>query len=205
MRTSIVPEHLEKMKQLTEKLYQKANSDQFRRGMTWYKNCSDQLDILANRYKVDYKKVAAMFAALSPAVSVERNFFEVELLLICLTTNEDFKNFNFTTYGNNVQKAANIYFSKDEPDVFFNKISKTYNFYLNLTNYSNAVTIDRHILSALEFNTHYKALTPQRYKDLVGLFQDLSAKFKCKPRQLQAVVWVVYREQYLNYEPDYIQ
>src|SRR5687767_1063386 len=92
-------------------------------GQNWYIEAHNFAFILSQTYQINLDKVCAVISALSPAVSWDQNKKDAKALCQLFDLNLHNENVyqyhNFSTYGQNVQKAVNILNSDKSPIEFF--------------------------------------------------------------------------------------
>lgn len=173
------------------KLYNQSDKS----GKDWYRQANEFCRSVATKYDIELPVVCAILSALSPGTNWEVNKRDCEGLIVA---NKGGKyRFRFTTYGQNVIKAQRIYKGELSPFEAFNPKTgaKTYNFFLNVLNPENPVpvTIDRHTYTVATGET-YKGLTPKQYGLIVEHYHKAASKLGILASELQAVLWVSYRE-----------
>ena len=176
------------------KLY---NNLPIKEGINWYNDASDFCRKVSDKYGIEFDKVTAIKSALSPACNYETNKKDL-IALIEINQGIKRKGYKFSTYGQNVIKAQKIFDGGLLPESAFNVKTgaKTYNFFYNmlLPESSEYVTIDRHayrIATGLE----YGQITPKQYREIALHYTQSAHKIGILPNQLQAVLWVNFRDQ----------
>ena len=177
------------------RLVKKLNDSDIINGLSWYPIAREKSLEISEKLGVDFLKTAGVISALSPAVRWEINLKDAENLLFYLVNDLDHIP-TVSTYGNNVLKAIKIFESDGKKETISNILLgksgfKTKNFFLNIIGEPQAVTIDRHILSALNFKE--KSLTKKRYYNLEKAFQRIANNKNYNPMDLQAAIWVYYK------------
>jgi len=179
-------------------MYKSVPKTQLKNSVNWYNKANNYANYLSTRYKVDFNKVCAVISALSPACKWEVNKKDAEKLILCYVLNDNFTNYNISTYSANIVKAWNILVSTKNPIEFFSLKTgaKTYNFYLNILQPSNDnyVTIDRHAIAIHKGNkvTKQTHLTVKQYNNIANDYKETALKVGLIPCQLQAVLWEYY-------------
>lgn len=168
-----------------------ANQKEIEEGRLWYLKARKRCRNIANRTKTPFIKVVGMFAALSPACPIDKNFKDVEGLIKS-------SSYKCTTYNNNKNKAESIYYL-ERPTVkeICNILNgqKITRFFLNTYSHKyEVVTIDRHAIS-LYFGTfdHKFIQTPKRIHKIRQDYKEVANEFKLRPYQLQAITWLVWK------------
>jgi hypothetical protein len=156
-------------------------------GMTWYDQARREAHRLADKYDVDFCRVAAIISALSPANYWQQNLKDSENVLIEYRTGLRAK---VATYNQNRLKALRILESNDAPLSFFTAL-KTRAFYLNIVNPSSEdVVIDRHMAKILLGWTLDKSwINKTQYRKAAKIVKNLAYKLGFKPYELQAILW----------------
>jgi hypothetical protein len=182
-------------------LFNSATASQLAEGLNWYQSAHNHAVKLSEQYNVSLSKVCGVISALSPATNWHKNIKDTEELLKGNSTHK------FSTYGQNVLKAYKILNASLEMDIelFFNLKTgaKTFNFYKNILNPKciNYVTIDRHayaIWVGSDTGSGAKAINLKLYREIAADYIAVAEQVGITPLQLQAVTWVVYREQFVN-------
>ena len=180
-----------------QRIFERTDDTSKAEGLEWYQQAHEFCKQVSLKYNVELPKVCGILSALSPATNWEANKRDC-INLIKVNGNAYSKQFKFTTYGQNVLKAQDIFRSVINPDNAFNPKTgaKTYNFYHNVLHPTNEtyVTIDRHAYT-IATNNVYKHLTPKQYGIVADHYRRSADKVKLLPNQLQAILWVSYRKQ----------
>lgn len=168
-------------------------------GLNWYATAHNFCVQLSTKYETPLNKVCAIMSALSPATNYEQNKKDTENFL--KVQKGIIKGYKCTTYGQNVEKAKEIYASAIDPINFFSMKTgpKTYNFYLNVLNPKDAtaVTIDRHAY-AIATGKKYSGLGKVAYEKIARKYSLAAKKLNLLPLELQAILWVDYRIKEVN-------
>lgn len=177
------------------KLFNKVPTEPLREGIEWYKQANLFCHGLSIKFEIELSVVCGIMSALSPGTNYEQNKKDV-FALISANKDGGRRNVRFTTYGQNVLKAQDIYSGVRNPfEAFSVKTgAKTYNFFHNLLDPSSAefVTIDRHAFTIATEQT-YKGLTMKQYEKVADWYKRAADKLGLIPCQLQAILWVDYR------------
>jgi hypothetical protein len=181
------------MKNLT-KLYNKITNKA--EGLSWYTEGHYFCKNTGEKYGIPLPIVCAILSALSPASNWERNKLETITLIRGARHGEG--SFKFTTYGQNVIKATDILEGRRDPYKSFSMKTgaKTYNFFHNLLEPldSQYVTIDRHAYR-IATGEEYISIGIGKYREIADHYRRSADRIGILPCQLQAVLWVWYREQ----------
>lgn len=178
-------------------------------GQTWYEN--NKYHIFNNvvlkaplKDLISLKVYLAVVAILSPANSWNSNQWDANILVLRFFGIDEAKGYKYRTYSTNVAKAElllkRVYLQHwNEQNAIETALNiptslKTWNFYNNLLDpkNNNFVTIDRHILRIMGFET--KSISPQNYNVLKDIFIEYWAvrQFNFSVSSLQAILWVNY-------------
>ena len=161
-------------------------------GANWYPEALAYCKELSAKYGIPLANVVGALAALSPASSWERNKQETDWLLAGIKGIKVPK-FKFTTYGANVIKAERIALGEDPMKLLNPKTGpKTYYFYWSIMGCSESVCIDRHAYT-IATGEPYKGLKPKQYRLVADHYKRAAKRLNVMPSQLQAVLWVDYR------------
>jgi hypothetical protein len=171
------------------------STDDLINGCDWYLDAKQFCTTISEKYSIDFLKVAGIVSALSPACNWEQNKKDAESFIMHLKYLSDYIPV-VCTYGNNAYKSEIIFNSNgnknDIATILLGKSGyKTKSFFLNMIGEFNEVTIDRHILKAVNFKE--KCLTKKRYYSLVTEFKKVAEKVRISPMDLQAAIWVNYK------------
>jgi|APSaa5957512535_1039671.scaffolds.fasta_scaffold04851_3 hypothetical protein len=180
-------------------LFDTATPEQVEAGSIWYDEAREYATGLAIKHGYTVSTVCAVLSALSPAVSWNVNKRDAHTLLGLAAVGEtEPDNIPASTYGPQVEKALRIAWTGN-PDLIGNGL-KTVSFYLNMVGIQDGsvCTIDRHILGAATGSrdaTHKDiSVTSKRYFDVSAQIKRLARNRNLQPKQVQAVIWLTYRE-----------
>jgi hypothetical protein len=179
--------------------YNRADIDTIEAGLNWYNEAnelayrlgSDLHDRDGNYF--DTGITAQVISALSPAVSWGTNVKDATNMIVGYHSNNA-HNVVVSTYGANKTKAIAIL---DGEITIQDKARKTYSFYKNILLDDNYVTIDRHAYKALHGikKGGSEAITPKRYDSATKAYQDTAKQLGIKGYELQAIVWLQYKQE----------
>lgn len=174
---------------LEDALALRADVELWKRGLDWYPEARLAIQQLASIHGVEYRRAAAVVALLSPSCPWEGNLYDAARLLRAWSTRTPPP--PVRTYGPNRAKAW-LALCLPRPERLFGPQSlKTYRFYLNLTDPEHpGVTLDRHMLRYLRGLGFQGRLTPKRYRELEGVFQEAARELAVRPHELQAAFWL---------------
>ena len=191
-----------------EKVYNLCTDSEKGESLNWYKETNTFATHLSELFNLNSNvKVCGIISALSPAVNWERNKVDTHNFLALADANsseETILRGKFGTYKNNVLKAIEIYNLKSPTakkigEILLGKTGlKTMSFFYNIYDLNNEeiVTIDRHAVKVA--NNVYKgggvSVSKNQYKLTEKAYIKVAKKLNIKPYQLQAVVWVKYRQ-----------
>lgn len=177
-------------------ILQTATPEQLHNGLVWYKQAHAHCKYLASAYDISLDKVCQVMAILSPAVSWEVNKRDCERLL------EYGEAATVSTYGQNKAKALRVIAGLDTIN---EKALKTYSFYKNILNpeCTEHVTIDRHAFKAYKGKTKAGSVSVKvtDYRKAKKAYQRKAKELNMLPNQLQAIVWMSFRENVLGHKP----
>lgn len=171
-----------------------ADPDTFNDGLNWYNEAHSFCAITAIEHGLSLSSVAAIVAALSPAVAWEKNKEDAASLIV------DPENAIVSTYGKNREKAVQIVLGADPDEILGG--DKVISFYNNILypERNDRVTIDRHAIRAAigdfdnssDYLVKY-AYTPKRYANMANGYKLAAKQTNVLPHQLQAVAWLAVR------------
>lgn len=174
-------------------LIQQATPKQLADGLNWYTQANQFAQQLATDYGHSLDTVCQVIAILSPAVSWDINKRDTESLL------DQGANAVVSTYGQNKTKALSVLTGADQINP---KALKTYSFYRNLLapTCDKHVTIDRHAFKAYKKQTKAGSvsITPKQYELARKAYARKAKELNIVPCQLQAIIWMAYRENVRN-------
>jgi hypothetical protein len=169
-----------------EKYLSKATKQQLNEGLNWYKNINRYCRDLGERYNLPTYKVAAIMSILSPRTSFANNVHDTEKL-IQYRENANLRSPLFK------DKALRVFDtnSYEEAVSLFNENTgrKTLSFFENIMLIGNRATIDTHMIKFFNLGN----LTPKKYREAEKIIQDYALKVNLKPREIQAMLWVIIR------------
>lgn len=188
-------------------LYYGASPQELQEGLDWYKNAHEACDAIGRGYGIPVEKVAGVVAALSPGLQWKLNLEQAEYFIRHVQAGasmDDACALPVGVYGKgNRRKAYRILKSDGAFETVLGLLGKrgpkTRAFFTNIANpYSyGAVTIDRHAKGAayniIENRDKLTIVKESEYLTLQKVYQNVAARIGILPHQLQAVVWVVWR------------
>lgn len=163
-------------------------------GLNWYADARQECKRISQETGIPFISVCSIMAALSPMSPWERNKLDCEAL--CMGNEEH----RFTTFGANVRKATRLLVLTDYDDIITElNGQKITAFFDNIYNPdSDSITIDSHMVSIASGRRLSKAERPNVTKTLYLTIEDgvrhIADKFKLRPYELQAILWVTWRE-----------
>lgn len=179
-----------------------ASDAQRAEGLNWYPSALAQCGALAKRYGISAQAVAGVVAALSPGLRWEVNIDHAEQAISAWRNGASVDRPSswpvVGVYGrNNVRKALAILAGADPLELFSERTSpKVRSFFLSILGDQTQVCIDRHAIAAWR-GASLNGATPIRKSELTAARADyrlVADIVRVAPRDLQAVVWTVYRE-----------
>jgi len=174
--------------------------------MTWYADAHAFAWELAVEFNIGTDIAAGIIAALSPACDWEINKRQSREMLQVYAAGKSRRYFIGSTYPPQIRKAWAIrelqdhradYAEdcvKDAIDSLLGPTAwKTRAFFDNILrpDTSRAVTIDRHILVALDCDRRYSR--GPAYAEVAGVIRKAAGQRRIKPHQLQAIIWTTYK------------
>ena len=156
-------------------------------GIDWYFTANKVAAGLAELHGISVKKTSLVISALSPATDWDKNVIDAGNFI------ED-TNAVVSTYGNNKRIAARAL--SGEVEELNGK--KTRAFAKLIENpYADEVVIDRHAISVAlghkSDDTERRYYASTGYDLMVGAYHAAAVKLNLKASELQAIVWVSYR------------
>lgn len=171
-----------------------ASHHQIDEGLSWYADARSQCGRISQESNVPFITVCAVMAALSPMSPWEKNKLDCQAL--CMLDEEH----RFVTFGANVAKARRLLnmvdYSAIVDELNGQKITA---FFDNIFNPdSDTVTIDSHMVAIASGMKLSKKDRPNVTKTLYLTIEDsvriVADKFNFRPYELQAILWVTWRE-----------
>jgi hypothetical protein len=173
----------------------RATGTQIMHGERWYNEARLKAQHIAHSAGIDLATAADVISILSPANEWTNNVQEaLKLAFSYKREPQQLELLTFVTYKNNVNKA--IQRLKGHPVLkgASKTAPKTYRFAKNIQGDEEPVTIDRHMLRAVNF-PEGEGLNLGSYLHMEEAFQDYAAtRTDWTPAQLQAIIWTVQRE-----------
>ncbi len=178
------------------KLWEGATSAQRSYGMDWYKLARENTQTLAERFDVPTYRALGVVAALSPSSTWERNLSDAETAIRFHDSGRPIPS-HVGTYGEaNRTKAKRILDGEEPLDVLGGL--KVRSFYQNLLGVEDgSVTVDRHAKGAalgIRGDKETTLKSEGEYKWIAEHYRRLATTLGVRASELQAVVWVVWRD-----------
>lgn len=174
------------MKALLLDTLNNSKQNDFKHGMTWYKEARQWCQLQSEVYNVPLYKVVGVLAALSPRNKWNRNKED--------TINVIKHGFNAkcATFHNNKQKACDILKATSiEHVIKLLNGMKVQSFFSNIYHDDcNLVTVDVWAMRVVGFEGN---LTPKKYREIENVYRDMANELGMLPKQLQAITWSTYR------------
>ena len=186
--------------------YAISTSRQRATGSVWYPDALAFCWELADNHRMDTVKVTGVVAALSPAVYWDLNKRQAEALLQAYATGgmESADQVVLSTYGRQAVKAKRIlalpgdsfgYVSRTAIlDILGRRAFKTRTFFLSILDNDQAVCIDRHIITALNFSDRWVQGSVWCYDLLADAIRHAADDLGLVPHDLQAIIWITFKE-----------
>lgn len=188
-----------------QKWFERVDNNDVREGKLAYVNYNKVMLSFSNFYNVDIRKVTAVFVALSPNNSYDKNIRSLATVLDGFVKGTPLELIKVSTYKHCRDRAysylAGVEF--DQP----NRGLKILSFYKNILNPSdkNWVTVDGHIkaLYVDQELTMKEALVGKReYREIDKALKEVACEKNLIPNQLQAILWFTRKRVLgINYTP----
>lgn len=191
-----------KIRQNFRQIISQATPQTLQDGKVWYIEAKRWSDIVAHDNNVDREIVIGVLSALSPGVKWELNARQAENLIHGYTALSDVNGVVISTYKRQLKKAIEIldlhetnYVESDILDILGKRAYKTKSFYENIMNpYCDIhVTVDHHIWNAAGLATK-TWINKGEYTTISKIIIELSREYDLVPCQLQAIIWLTYKE-----------
>lgn len=173
------------------KTFSRATEEDYNEGMAWYTEANK----FAQSLHTDVRKAAGVIAALSPRQRWETNKKGAEKVFKALRNHSSIMP-NVAGVYLNAEKAWRIANGEDPEIVLIssdpNRYFKVRRFFSNILGEENLVTIDTWTALAAMDNPP-DSVRGRLYLDIEKRFQKMADKLKIPPRELQAICWVVER------------
>jgi len=186
--------------------YQLATAKQRAEGKAWYREARAFARELSRTYGIPLVQVCGVIAALSPSVAWDVNKRQAEALCRAFSNGGDLADVVVSTYGKQAAKAREIiqlaktrYDELDRRGLIFEILGvrafKTWAFFDNIYRLNGQdVTIDQHIIMAADFAELWTQSAKWCYDLLARSMRKVAEELKLKPHQLQAIIWLTYKE-----------
>ena len=179
----------------------RATPKELRDGMEWYDDAMAFAQLLSDTFGITRVIAAAIISALSPNNKWERNKVDAWALCQAYAKGLTLDDFKVCTYNSNKVRAWKI----RSGEIKITKDSrKTYAFALNVGDRDESVvTLDKWMARAFS-TTSLKpkdtptSFTPKQYDRFEAHFVKVAKRLGYKPYELQAIVWVVMRNRWLQ-------
>jgi hypothetical protein len=167
-------------------------------GLNWYNEAQDWAKYLAEIFRIDSYKAAAVISSLSPNNKWARN--KVDAFNVCQAWKDGkaATEVKVCTYGANKRKAFQILDGNTEITA---KSPKTHAFAANVGLLaSDFITVDKwHIRACLcspkeGVKDSVESCTPAQYRRIEALTLKLARKYGLKGYEVQAIIWVSIKE-----------
>jgi hypothetical protein len=173
------------------KTLNRATEAEYLEGMNWYISAKE----FASKLHPDIRKAAGVIAALSPRQRWEANMEGARKIFRSLNNGSSIMPKVGGVYLN-AEKAWRIAHGEDPDEVLKSsdpaRYFKVRRFFSNILGNHHLVTIDTWTAMAAMSNPP-DSIRGKLYLDLEKRFQRLAEKVKLPPRELQAICWVVMR------------
>jgi hypothetical protein len=187
-------------KRILKWLY-RATPEELREGLAWYDDAMAFAELLSDTFGITKVMAAAIISALSPNNKWPRNKVDAWNLCEAYAKGLTLDDFKVCTYNSNKVRAWKI----RSGEIKITKDSrKTYAFALNVGDRDESVvTLDKWMARAFS-TTSLKpkdtptTFTPKQYDRFETHFVKVAKRLGYKPYELQAIVWVVMRNRWLQ-------
>lgn len=183
--------------------FKNANQEQVLQGLHWYDDASQYASCLSSEFDTTKEIAAGVLAASSPQNKWERNKIDAYNILNAVNKNIPMDQVKVSTFNKNKYKAFEV--AKGNTEILKSS-PKTYAFARNIgAGDDNYVTVDRwHIRACKTISSKPKkisdSITLKQYNQIQSETVKVAREFGIKPYQLQAIVWVTIRDQWLKYK-----
>ncbi len=188
--------------------YQLATAKQRAEGKSWYREAREFAREIARPYPrsvLTHTKVCGVLAALSPSVAWDINKRQAEALCRAFASDGDIAEVVVSTYGKQAEKAREIvrsnsggaHIRESIRGILGARAFKTWAFFDNIyLPESQHVTIDQHIIMAADFGGLWVQSAHWCYDLLAEAMRTVARDedIDLKPHQLQAIIWLTYKE-----------
>jgi hypothetical protein len=178
----------------------RASNREREEGLRWYKEAMEFADYLSITFNVSKVVAAGVISALSPNNRWERNKIDAFNLIQAYKDGRGVDSVKVCTYTSNKLRAwAILNFDLE----MLRKARKTHAFALNVGAMDESVvTIDKWMLRAFATTSRTPkdvptSCTPAQYDRLSAHFCKVARDMGYKPYELQAIIWVTIRNQWL--------
>ncbi len=173
-----------------------ATNEEIKDGITWYPDANKIVTDMSILHNIDSFKCSAVLSALSPANKWQQNIKDCNLVLDSFNNNVHYTDIKVSTYHSNKIKAYNIL--NNTIQLSYNGSFKTYSFCQNIAYLNdNYITLDMWMVRAL-LNKANHTFTIKQYETLHKCFKIVSQETGLKVYEIQAVVWVTFRNKFIN-------
>lgn len=169
-------------------LVQQATREEHAAGMVWYPAFGSAIAEYGALHGLAREQSLALFAALSPLASIQRNWDNFKrccethttIRCVCLTNRQRRKVATFLAGQSSVEAVT-----------AGDKVSA---FYANLAGNLDRVTIDRHAMAVcLGYAPPRPRISHTEYRTLTLAYQAAAKLLDIQPAQVQAIAWIVWR------------
>jgi hypothetical protein len=173
-----------------------ASDDEIKEGFNWYPIAHNIVNNMSIQYNIDVFKCSGVLSALSPNNKWDQNIKDCHNVLQAFKDKVHYTNIKVCTYHTNKIKAFNIV--SGDHQIKYKGSFKTYSFCQNIA-YLNPdyITLDVWIIRALLNKTNH-AFTIKQYETLHKCFKIVSKETGLKCYEIQAIVWVTFRNKFIN-------
>lgn len=195
-------------------VYYGATDQELHEGLAWYTESYRWCETIAAGYGIELEKVAGVVAALSPGLQWSLNQKQAEEVIryyVAGATLADIEALTVGVYGRpNRRKCYRILRSDGKFEtilaMFGKRGPKTRAFYHNIARpwFNGPVCVDRHAKCAAynvtDDRDRFGSVKEHEYAELERTYQNAASKVDVLPHELQAIVWVVWRNNMADLE-----
>lgn len=173
-------------------LYESTSESERNAGRLWYPDANRLAHNMAIAYGQPIETTAAVISALSPQTRWDTNTAGATKLFEALAHEKDVPS-SASLYWKNVEKATAI--ARGDLPVWeaFRAFTKTWAFHHNILLDPDVVTLDTHMLKALELDRH-RGLSRGEYRHCSDTVINAAKECGEIPYNFQAIVWLAVKD-----------
>lgn len=177
-------------------------------GKSWYANANTFAHEVSAATNTTLNQVVGVIAALSPSVYWDQNRRQAQALCQAHANSGNLLDVVVTTYGRQARKARRILEENsgnatEIMGILGRRAFKTRAFFFNIQapGSSDFVTIDQHIIAACGLEDIWTQSARWCYELVSDVIREIAREHSLRPHQVQAVIWLVYKDVSGNDEP----